>query len=133
MAITTETVTYRSPDGPEVSAYLARPEGSGPFPAMLMCYELWGMADTPEGGPHMRDVAGRFASRGYVAIVPDVYTARGEFPRVEGGAIVGAPSDEAFEHDLRAAVDWLREQPYVAADAIGVIGWCGGGRQALFL
>jgi carboxymethylenebutenolidase len=133
MAITTETVTYRSPDNVDVPSYIARPEGAGPFPAILMCYELWGMADTPEGGPHMRDVAARFASRGYVAMVPDVFAARDQFPRVEGGAIVGAPSDEAFEHDLVAAVDWLRAQSYVAGEAIGVIGWCGGGRQALFM
>jgi carboxymethylenebutenolidase len=133
MAITTETITYQSSDGPEVPAYVARPDGVGPYPSIVMCYELWGMADTPEGGPHMRDVAGRFASRGYVAMVPDVYTARGEFPRIEAGAIVGAPSDAAFESDLRSAVDWLRGQAYVARDAIGTIGWCGGGRQALFL
>jgi len=91
------------------------------------------MADTPEGGPHMRDVAARFADRGYVAIVPDVYTARGEFPRIEEGAIVGAPTDEALITDLCGAAEWLRGQQFVKSEAIGVIGWCGGGRQALFL
>src|SRR5438445_9571723 len=88
MATTSETVTYPS-DGQSVPAYVARPDGPGPHPAIVMCYELWGMAETPEGGPHMREVAARFADQGYVAIVPDVYTARGEFPRIEEGAIVG--------------------------------------------
>ncbi len=132
MAISTDTVTYRS-DGQDVPTFLSRPDGPGPFPAILMCYELWGMADTPEGGQHMRDVAIRFANRGYVAIVPDIYAARGQFPRLEGGAIVGGPRDEDADRDLCAAVEWLRSQPYVAGDAIGAIGWCGGGRHALFL
>jgi carboxymethylenebutenolidase len=133
MAITTQTVTYQSSDGQKVPAYLARPDGAGPYPAILMCYELWGMADTPEGGPHMRDVAARFAKRGYAAIVPDIYAARGKFPQIEGGAIVGGPNDDEADRDLSAAVQWLRSQSYVNGDAIGVIGWCGGGRHALFL
>lgn len=133
MAIITENVTYRTPDGREVPTYLARPEGAGPHPAILMCYELWGMADLPEGGPHMRDVAGRFAQEGYVAIVPDYYQALGEAPRLEGGTIVGGPSDDASDDALCAGARWLHTQPYVKADAIGVIGWCGGGRHALFL
>src|SRR5581483_10878470 len=124
---------YHPSDGPEVPAYVARPEGEGPHPAIVVCYELQGMADIPEGGPHMRDVAGRFADRGYVAIVPDVFAARGQFPRIEGGAVVGAPSDDAMIHDLIGAVDWLRGQPFVHREAIGVVGFCGGGRQALFL
>ncbi|HZT09159.1 MAG TPA: dienelactone hydrolase family protein [Chloroflexota bacterium] len=133
MTITTQSVSFRSPDGLDVPAHLARPEGAGPHSAVVMCYELWGMADTPEGGPHMRDVAARFAAAGYVALIPDVYAARGESPRLENGAVVGGPSDEAAQTDLCAAVRWLADQPFVKGDAIGVIGWCGGGRYALFL
>jgi carboxymethylenebutenolidase len=133
MAITNESVSYQSADGTSVPAYIARPEGDGPFPAVLMCYEIFGMAETPEGAQHMREVASRFVDQGYVAIIPDVFTARDEFPRVENGTIVGAPSDAEFETDLTAGIRYLQEQPYVRSDRVGVIGWCGGGRQAFFM
>lgn len=133
MPITTDTVNYRAEDGASISTYLARPEGAGPFPALLMGYEFWGMLEVAGGGPHMRDVAGRFAREGYVAAVPDYYVARGQQPTMEGGTIKGGPSDEQTGRDLTVGVNWLRSLPYVAADRIGVIGWCGGGRQALFL
>jgi carboxymethylenebutenolidase len=133
MDVITETVTYPAPDGLPVQTYLARPAGDGPFPGILMCYELWGMLEIAGGGPHMRDVAARFAREGYVAIVPDYYATRGQQPSMQGGTIVGGPPDEEADEDLCAAVRWLQGQPYIQADRIGVIGWCGGGRHALFL
>ena len=129
MAIIHETTSYRADDGVNVATYLARPEGNGPFPGLVMGYEFWGMLEMPGGGPHMRDVAGRFAKEGYVAIVPDYYAVRGKQPTMEGGTIKGGPSDEQSGCDLASAVEWLRAQSFVAADRIGVIGWCGGGRQ----
>ena len=81
----------------------------------------------------MRESAQRFAAAGYVAAVPDYYAARGQQPTMEGGTIVGSPSDEQSTSDLCDAVHWLQAQPYVDAERVGVIGWCGGGRQALFL
>ncbi len=128
-----ETLSYRADDGASVPTFLARPEGAGPFPALVLGYEFWGMLEVPGGGPHMRDLAGRFAEAGYVAAVPDTYAARGQQPTMEGGTIKGAPSDEQSGRDLAACVGWLAALPYVAGDRIGTVGWCGGGRQALFL
>ena len=91
------------------------------------------MLEVPGGGPHMRDVAGRFAAAGYVAAVPDYYAARGQQPTMEGGTIKGGPSDEQSGRDLEACVRWLAARPDVDGSHIGTIGWCGGGRQALFL
>jgi len=133
MAIVTESVSYPAADGLPVQTFLARPEGNGPYPAILMCYEFWGMLEVPGGGPHMRDVAVRFANEGYVAIVPDYYATRGQQPTMDGGTITGSPPDEEADRDLCDAVHWLQQQPYVQAEHIGVIGWCGGGRHALFL
>jgi carboxymethylenebutenolidase len=133
MTITRETLSYRAEDGATVATYLARPEGPGRFPALLMGYEFWGMLEVPGGGPHMRDVAGRLAGEGYVAAVPDYYAARGQQPTMEGGTITGGPSDDQTGRDLLAAVNWLKSLSYISSDRIGVIGWCGGGRQALFL
>ena len=83
MPIATETTTYRAEDGAAVSTYLARPQGSGPFPAVLMAYEFWGMLEVPGGGPHMRDVAGRFAAAGYVAAISRLLC--GPWPAADDG------------------------------------------------
>jgi carboxymethylenebutenolidase len=133
LSVIAATLSYTADDGAKVATYLARPEGAGPYPALVMGYEFWGMLEVPGGGPHMRDVAGRFAEAGYVAAVPDYYAARGQQPTMEGGTIKGAPSDEQSGRDLEACVRWLAALPYVAGDRLGTIGWCGGGRQALFL
>jgi carboxymethylenebutenolidase len=128
-----ETTSYPAQDGMAVSTYLARPEGAGPFPAILMAYEFWGMLEVPGGGPHMRDMAQRFAREGYVAAVPDYYATRGKQPTMEGGVISGGPPDDEADRDLCAGVRWLQSLPYVRTGPVGVIGWCGGGRHALFL
>lgn len=133
MNVESESIRYRAADGVEIVTYLARPAGAGPFPALVMAYEFWGMLEIPAGGPHMRDVAGRFAAEGYVAVVPDYYAARGKQPTMEGGTVVGSPSDEQSTSDLCDAVRWLATLPFVDAVRVGTIGWCGGGRQALFM
>jgi carboxymethylenebutenolidase len=131
--LTTGQTAYRADDGTMVQTFAASPSGAGPHPALVLCYEFWGMLEIPAGGPHMRDVARRFAAAGYVAVVPDYYAARGQQPTMEGGTIVGAPSDEQSGSDLCAAVHWLQLADNVDPTRVGTIGWCGGGRQALFL
>lgn len=133
MSVQTETTTYTASDGVAVTTYLARPDGAQKFPALVLGYEFWGMLEVAAGAPHMRDVAQRFAAAGYVAAIPDYYAARGQQPTMEGGTIVGSPSDEQSTSDLCDAVHWLQRQTFVDPDRVGVIGWCGGGRQALFL
>jgi len=131
--IVTESTDYTAADGATVSTYLARPAASGPVPGIVMLYEFWGMLEVPGGGPHMREVAQRFARAGYAAAVPDYYAARGQQPTMEGGVISGGPSDEQADADLCEATRWLAAQPFVQGQQVGVIGWCGGGRHALFL
>jgi carboxymethylenebutenolidase len=128
-----EQLRYAAPDGTPVPTHLARPRGAGTFPGILLGYEFWGMLETPPGGPHMRELAARFAAAGYVAAIPDFYGARGKQPAMEGGVVVGLPPEDESANDLCAGVHWLAALPYVDAARVGVVGWCGGGRQALFL
>src|SRR5918998_4299474 len=71
----------------EMEGYLALPEGEGPFPALIVIQEIWGLVD------HIKDVARRFANERYVALAPDLYT--GEWREVmsperiaAGGAVL---------------------------------------------
>lgn len=125
-AIVTETVNYRSGDE-TVSGYLARPKGKGPFPALVVIHEWWGLVDW------IKENTRRFAERGYVALAVDLY--RGQVattPDLAHELSRGLPTDRALR-DLKSAVTYLRQQSFVNPKRIGVIGWCMGGGYALQL
>lgn len=60
-----------SAEGAEIDAYLAVPDGPGPWPALIVIHEIWGLV------PHIEDVARRFADAGYAALSPDLYSRGG--------------------------------------------------------
>ena len=62
----TEMVVFEGPSGP-VPAFLAKPEGSGPWPAVVVIHEIFGLVD------HTKDVANRFAREGFVALAPNLF------------------------------------------------------------
>src|SRR5437762_1024751 len=53
--------------GEGVMGYVARPEGKGPFPGVVVIHEWWGVND------QIKSMADRLAKEGYVAAVPDLY------------------------------------------------------------
>jgi carboxymethylenebutenolidase len=120
-----EMVEYAGPDGDMLPGYLARPEGDGPFPAVIVLQEWWGLNE------HIKDVTRRFAQEGYVALAPDLYK-----------GVVATEPDEArklvMELDMPAAVaeigsaaDFLLAQEYVSGEQVAVMGFCMGGRLTL--
>jgi len=110
-----------------VPGILARPTGKGPWPALIVVHEWWGLDAQTES------IARRFADEGYLAFAPDLYhgdlAPLGDnekamaYLKVHGGQ---APSD------LAAACDAL----VALADAsgkVGTVGFCFGGRMSLSL
>ena len=67
---TGKTITFKRPDGKDVSGYLATPAKTEGAPAIVVIQEWWGLND------QIRGVADRLAAAGYLALVPDLY--RGE-------------------------------------------------------
>ena len=55
----------------EIQAYLARPGGDEPRPAVIVIHEIFGLTD------HIKDVAERFAAQGYVVLAPHLYSRPG--------------------------------------------------------
>jgi carboxymethylenebutenolidase len=55
----------------KVDAYLTRPMDSGRHPALIVIHEIFGLDD------HIKDVANRFASQGYVALAPHLFSRAG--------------------------------------------------------
>ncbi len=116
----------------EIAAYLAAPTGEGPYPAVVVLQEIFGV------NAHIREVTERIAKEGYVAIAPAL------FQRFAPGFETGyTPEDieigknykqktKASEllGDIQATIDYLKDQPQVKQDALGCIGFCFGGHVA---
>lgn len=122
--ITTQWVEYRS-GGDTLKAYLAVPEGEGPFPALIVIHEWWGLNDW------IKQNADEFARRGYVALAIDLYRGRAAGSPDEAHELMrGLPEDRAVR-DLKAAFAYLKDIPKVSKQRIGSIGWCMGGGYSL--
>jgi carboxymethylenebutenolidase len=97
----------------------------------VVIHEAFGVND------HIRDVTRRFAAQGFLAAAPDLFVRVGGAPDA-GDAIetimgrIGAMFDADAVADLRATVQWLRDQPECNGHA-GCIGFCMGGRLTLLL
>jgi carboxymethylenebutenolidase len=98
MDLGTEQVDYDSPVG-GVSAYLSRPVAAdGPLPGVVVIQEIWGV------DRHIQDLADRFASAGYVALAPDLYSAGGGRPQVL--AAVRVEAAKAFLNSIPPG-EWM--------------------------
>jgi len=126
VAAESHEVSYRSGDE-TVHAILYKPAGDGPFPALVVIHEWWGLNDW------VKQQADRFAQLGYVALAIDLYRGQVATTPDEAHEIMrGVPEDRA-QRDLLAAVKYLSSLNTVNAKRIGTIGWCMGGGYALDL
>jgi carboxymethylenebutenolidase len=123
-SVKTQMVQYQSGDE-TVTGYMAFPEGKGPFPAIILIHEWWGLNDW------IKENAKKFADEGYIALAIDLY--RGQVATDQDAAhelMRGLPEDRATR-DLQAAVAYLVSRNDVKHDKIGSIGWCMGGGYSL--
>ncbi|MBI2956455.1 MAG: dienelactone hydrolase family protein [Acidobacteria bacterium] len=123
-----ETSAVRYASGEEmVEGYLVKPAGAGPFPAIIVIHEWWGLNE------QVKEEAERLASEGYVALAVDLYRGRATSNPDEAHELSrGLPRDRAVR-DLRAAFSYLASRADVRADRIGALGWCMGGGYSLEL
>jgi carboxymethylenebutenolidase len=120
-----ESVAYASGD-PEARGYLAIPQGTGPFPAVILIHEWNGLVD------RVRQVADALAAEGYVALAADLFQGRVGSSPDENMALVGEAqaNPERMIANLNEAVRFLRARPDVTG-RVGAMGWCFGGGVAL--
>src|ERR1700690_1116170 len=106
-----KAVLYKSGDE-TVNGMIYAPAGKGPFPALIVIHEWWGLNDWVKGQ------AAKFADEGYVALAVDLY--RGKVADDAGLAhelMRGVPEDRATR-DLKAAFAYLAGQPDVRKERI---------------
>ena len=124
-----ETVTFRGHDGDQISGYLARPLGAGPYPGVIVIHEVFGLV------PHIKEVARKLAAQGYAAIAPDLHHREGPGDPEDVAAAVraaGGNPDARTIGDVDGAASLLRSLPY-GNGKVGVIGFCSGGRQTFLV
>jgi carboxymethylenebutenolidase len=111
----------------QVDAYMATPKRVGAHPAIIIVHEWWGLND------QIKTVADAFATKGYVAVVPDLY--RGKVtsdPKVAAELLNALPESRAVG-DLAAIFKYMQNNGAVQSNPIGSIGFCMGGHLALML
>ena len=111
---------------PELTGALAVPDGEGPWPAVVMVHEVFGIDD------NMRAQMTRLASAGYVVLMPDLYSRGGARKCLTATfKALSTGTGQAFE-DIEQAKQLVTSRPDTT-DKVGVIGFCMGGGFALLL
>jgi carboxymethylenebutenolidase len=124
-----EHVTLSTPDGP-MEAYVARPDGDGRVPAVVVAQEAFGV------NGHIRDVCDRFAREGYLAVAPELFHRDGRGVEVAYSDMesalrrLRALTNDGLEMDLAAAFQHARSRAEVRPGEVGIVGFCVGGLAA---
>ena len=139
-----DTVSFPSKDGKtELVGYLFKPQGSGPFPALVMLHGRAGPYSSAAKGIYAAHTLtqrhkawGEFwAERGYLALHVDSFGPRGYaqgFPRNSYKNRPPAVSEQTVRPlDAYGGLEYLRGRSDVIADRVGVQGWSNGAMTLL--
>jgi carboxymethylenebutenolidase len=105
-------------------AYIAYPERNDRAPAMIVIHENRGLTEWEP------TVADHLASKGYVAVAPDLVSSRFGPALALGdsvGRFLGQLHPDGVTADLDAVFDYLNSLPSVQTGQIGAMGFCWGG------
>lgn len=139
-AVHSTTIEIATRDG-TADAYLAHPDGVGPFPAVLLYMDAFGLR------PHLKSMADRLAAAGYTVLAPNVFYRHGRAPVIDLpdfvgpaervalfqrlGPMIESLTPETTMGDADAYLRWLAECPMVQDGPVGVTGYCMGAGLAM--
>jgi dienelactone hydrolase len=127
--VVTREVTY-DVDGLTMVAYLARPDGEGPWPSVLIGHDGIGLDD------YQRGRADNLAKHGYITLAMDYHAGRTFFgdPQAMLDRVMPMMADPARMQAIgRAALDVLLAVPGADHDRLAALGYGAGGRIVLEL
>ena len=114
--------TGSSAAGPEIPGWIYKPDGPGPFRAIILAHTCGGTS------PHT-DVWGKLlVSWGYLVLAPDSFGPRGEKAVCTKP---GAVTPNMRISDIAGALDYLATRPAVVKGKIGIIGHSHGGSTTI--
>ncbi len=118
--------------GDAMGAYVAKPEGDGAWPGVLVFMEVFGINE------HIRSVVDRVAGEGYVVLAPDLFhrSAPGielgydQEGLMEGVGLMGQVTATQALADVAASIAALKARGDVSGKGVGAMGFCFGGHIA---
>src|SRR2546422_11726069 len=123
------SITTTAPSGfsEQIPITLSKPDGPGPFPAVVIMHDCSGLGPRSSGAPDRW--AKELLGRGYVVLIPDSFTTRGF---ADGVCTVASTrgidvSPERRARDAYAALAHLRALSYVDGSRVGLMGGSHGG------
>lgn len=129
-----EWVTIAGSEVP-ITAFVARPHHDEPVPVVVVLHENPGITDWRQ-----RETVRLCEHWGYALVVMSTYSRIGAVPPAgpfataddrRRAAFLAMP-DAQVAADLDTTMAWVRQQPGFRADAVGLLGFCSGGGQALY-
>jgi carboxymethylenebutenolidase len=132
-----EDVDIKTAEG-TMDAKLFHPEGNGPWPAVILLMDAFGIR------PAFEEMARRLAKAGYVVLLPNVFYREGHASKLELNgsfddeafrkriyALIGGLTPERLKEDAGAELDFLGSHPRVKGPKVGVAGYCMSGGIAV--
>jgi dienelactone hydrolase len=126
-----ETVEFN--DGEiTLKAILYRPEGAGPFPAVIAMHDCSGLTNTAGRlTAKYREWAQLLVRDGFLVLFPESYGSRGLGNQCSVRNRLVRPEHELVD-DANASRRWLSQRPEVRADHISLLGWSNGASSVLW-
>ncbi|HEY1728742.1 MAG TPA: dienelactone hydrolase family protein [Candidatus Baltobacteraceae bacterium] len=132
-----DKVDIKTRDG-KCPAYVFRPSGKGPWPAVLVFMDGVGIR------PAMLELGERLATYGYFVLLPDLFYRAGSYEPMDHTVFsdadkrktlmekfIGPTTQDKVMSDTRAFIDYIAAQPDVKPGPIATTGYCLGGLMSL--
>lgn len=123
-------VNYDSTGGTSgrMRGYLVRPNGDGPFPAVIVIHENRGL------NPYVEDVARRVAVEGFLALAPDGLSPAGGYPGNDddGKKLQKSLDQSKLKRDMLNSAEFVRTHAD-STGKLGAVGFCWGGGVTNYL
>jgi dienelactone hydrolase len=114
-----------------LKAFLYRPEGNGPFPAVVALHGCEGLAGRRSPlGRRYREWGERLVAAGFVVLFPDSFGSRKLGSQCNDGRSLRSGRERVG--DVEVSHRWLQDQAYVAPERVSLLGWANGGVAALW-
>lgn len=107
----------------QTTAHVAAPDDAPASAAVILIQEWWGIND------HIRDLAGRYASEGYLCVAPDLYRGKITQDAQEASQLMHELAIEDGMATIKQTVEEVQSTHGI--EKIGITGYCMGGTFAL--
>ena len=111
-----------SVNGGAMRCYISVPEGTGPFPTVIVIQHAGGVDE------FVRGMSDRFGEAHFLAVAPDLYHREDPNSSDDPLTRMSRLRDVTVVADVNAAIERVKELPEAQADRIGITGYCMGGR-----